>query len=300
MTRIAFATYRGNPAVTDDDHLAVQALAERGVQVDAIPWDAPVKWDGYAAVVLRSTWDFHHRLPEFRRWLDHLDDLGVPTFNPLGLLRWNTTKHYLRSLEALGVGIVPTLWVDADEEDSQSLAETATRKGWMNAIVVKPVVSASAHGTWVAHDIRSDADQRRLRDALASSPHGLMLQPFLAEVQEQGEWSLIFLGGCFSHAVLKRPADGDFRVQGEHGGTAVTASPAIHIVDAAARALEAAARCTQLQPDEILYARVDGVMREGRFLLMELEAVEPFLFLGTSTASAARMASQIESAVAAF
>jgi Prokaryotic glutathione synthetase, ATP-grasp domain. len=292
VTRIAFATYRSAPLITDDDQLVARALAAHGVTVDGVPWDAAVEWGAYAAVLPRSTWDFHHRLPEFRRWLDGLASLGVPTLNPTRLLQWNVTKHYLRSLEARGIAIVPTCWV-AQDSGARSLSGVVAREGWSGAVVVKPIVSASAHGTWVAQGTDPDDDEIRYRTALDASVHGLMLQPFLREVSVEGEWSLIFIGGQFSHAVLKRPADGDFRVQGEHGGSSVAMDPDDELVEAANRAVVAAAACTQLSAADILYARVDGVMREGRFLLMELEAVEPALFFSLAPDAVAHMASAI-------
>ena len=298
MTRIAFATYRAAPLITDVDELVVGALAERGVAVDGVPWDGPVEWDRYAAVLPRSTWDFHHRLPEFRLWLDALASVGVPTLNPSRLLQWNLSKHYLQSLATLGVGIVPTLWVTSEPGGARSLGRTVAEQGWGGAVVVKPTVSASAYGTWVAQRSDPAGDELRYRAALEASAHGLMLQPFLPEVRTQGEWSLVFIGGQFSHAVLKRPAEGDFRVQREYGGSAVAAEPDVQIVDAAARAVAAAAACAQLGATDVLYARVDGVVHDGRFLLMELEAVEPVLFFGLGPEAPARMATQIVTALA--
>ena len=296
-TTIAFATYGSAPHITDDDQLVVRALAERGVEVEGIAWDAPTRWERFAAVLPRSTWDFHHRLPEFQRWLARLGELGVPTLNPARLLEWNVTKRYLRALENRGVDVVPTLWASGSPESRVELADIVTRAEWEGAVVVKPVVSASAHDTWVA--LRSDRahDERRFAASLSASTHGLMLQPFLPEVQSGGEWSIIFLGGRFSHAVLKRPAAGDFRVQEAYGGSTVPARPAAHLIDAAERAVHAAAACTGLTAAEILYVRVDGVERDGRFLLMEFEAVEPVLFFASSPGAAERMASLIHAAL---
>jgi glutathione synthase/RimK-type ligase-like ATP-grasp enzyme len=298
VTRIAFATYPLEPLITDDDLLVAQELAAHGLTVDAVPWDGDVEWDAYAAVLPRSTWDFHHRLREFRRWLDTLTMLGVPTLNPPRLLQWNLTKQYLRSLETLGIPVVPTLWATGHHARDFSFTHAVTRAEWSGGVVVKPIVSASAHDTWVADGTEPEQDERRFRAALEASAHGLMLQPFLPEVRTAGEWSLIFIGGRFSHAVLKRPADGDFRVQEAHGGSSVAANPDPEIVKAGELAVVATAECTQLTAAEILYARVDGVVRDGRFLLMEFEAVEPALFFGSAPDSAARMASAIASALA--
>ena len=297
-SRIAFATHPSSPGITDDDQLVVRALAERGIDVDGIPWDAAVSWEGYAAVLPRSTWDFHHRLPEFQQWIARLTSSGVPTLNPARLLEWNVTKRYLRALEDRGIDVVPTLWASVSADTSVELAHIVNRAEWEGAVVVKPVVSASAHDTWVALGRDRAQDERRFAASLSASTHGLMLQPFLPEVQTGGEWSIIFLGGQFSHAVLKHPAAGDFRVQEAYGGSTVPARPAAHLVDAAERAVHAAAACTGLTPPEILYVRVDGVERDGRFVLMEFEAVEPVLFFASAPESAGRMASLIESALA--
>jgi hypothetical protein len=305
--RIAFATYKRNPGITEDDALVAHALRRRGTRVDGVPWDSAVDWESYSAVVARSTWDFHHRLPEFRRWLDHLTVRRIPTFNPTRLLRWNTTKRYLHQLQLLGIDVIPTLWTAEGEGEGKGdgaqklddLLQSISRAGWPGPVVVKPIVSASAHGTWVAHDVQRETDQNRLRASLAASTQGLMLQPFLTEIQAEGEWSLVFLGGAYSHAVLKRPMAGDFRVQVEHGGSAVARDPAEHIVRTAEQAMEAMTRCAHLRAEEVLYARVDGVVQKGRFLLMELEAVEPCLFFGLAPQSADRMAACLETAIAA-
>ena len=113
-----------------------------------------------------------------------------------------------------------------------------------------------------------------------------MVQPLVDEVRETGEWSLLFYGGQFSHAVLKRPAAGDYRVQWEFGGSAVSAVAPAHLIAGAERVLAAA-------PGDLLYARVDGVERNGQLVLMELELIEPHLFLGWDERAAARLAAAV-------
>lgn len=293
--RVAFATCGALPDISEDDRLLRTALASLGVAVDAMPWDADVDWSRYDAVLPRSTWDYHLRLPEFDAWLTRVDAAGVRLVNPLGVLRWNMTKRYLAQLDACGVAVIPTAWVDGPVVPSGGppmLSDIATAHGWHGALVVKPVVSASASDTWVAAT-RTPEDEQRFQTSLARAHAGLMVQPFLPEIERDGEWSLIWVAGQFSHAVVKRPAAGDFRVQLEHGGFHETASPSPRLVEDGARVVTAAARLAGVAVDDILYARIDGVSREGRLLLMECEMLEPALHLAASDSAASALAGGI-------
>ncbi len=283
MTRIALATYAKLPTLNDDDRLLIQALAERGV--DAVPavWDSPaVRWEEFRGVLVRSCWDYHLRLDEFRRWITRIE--GV-VWNPASLLRWNSHKRYLRDLAARGVPVVPTQWLERGRP--ADLAQVLGGAAWREA-VVKPAVSASAHGTWRTSAATAPADQPRLDAQLRAGD--VMVQPLLPEVAAVGEWSLVFLGGRFSHAVLKRPGRDDYRVQWEFGGSADSAVPPDALVADAARVMAAV-------PGEPVYARVDGVERDGHLMLMELELIEPHLFLGWEHRAAERLAHAVERTV---
>jgi glutathione synthase/RimK-type ligase-like ATP-grasp enzyme len=287
MTLIAFVTYARLPGLSNDDRLAVAELAARGARVDAVVWDDPAaEWERYDAVVVRSCWDYHTRLDAFLAWVARLEGAGVPLWNPPSVLRWNARKSYLRDLAARGVRVPPTHW--AEPGDDAPLAETLRARGWERA-VVKPVVSASAHRTWTATAGDGAAGERRWRETLATAGP-LMVQPFVEGIVRDGEWSLVFLGGAPSHAVLKRPAPGDFRVQEEHGGSSSFALAESGVVADAARALATAARLADVAPEQIAYARVDGYRDAGGLVLMELELLEPSLFLGKDAAAPARFA----------
>jgi glutathione synthase/RimK-type ligase-like ATP-grasp enzyme len=284
MKRIALATSAMLPTLNDDDRLLVPALAELGVAAVPAVWDAPdVQWDefrgGGGAVLVRSCWDYHHRLDEFLAWLTRLERAGVPVWNPPALLRWNSHKGYLRDLAARGVPIVPTRWLARGR--TVGLVQLLHDERWSDA-VVKPAVSASAHGTWRTSFERASADQSRLDELLRAGD--VMVQPFIDEVCDPGEWSLMFFGSRFSHAVRKRPAAADYRVQWEFGGTAAPLAPPPRLI-ADAEAVMAAV------PGHPLYARVDGVERDGRLMLMELELIEPHLFLGWDADASGRLAS---------
>lgn len=279
MKRIALATAAKLPTLNDDDRLVIPALAELGLAAVPAVWDSPdVCWEEFQGVVVRSCWDYHQRLEEFLAWVTRLERAGVPLWNPPALLRWNSHKGYLRDLAAGGVAIVPTRWLARGRR--VGLGQLLSDEGWIDA-VVKPAVSASAAGTWRTSAATASADQSRL-DALLLAGD-VMVQPFIGEVCDPGEWSIIFFGGRFSHAVLKRPAAADYRVQWEFGGTAASMAPPPRLVADAAAVMAAV-------PGNPLYARVDGVERDDRLMLMELELIEPHLFLGWDADATGRLA----------
>jgi hypothetical protein len=286
VRRIALATYAKLPGLNDDDRLLVPALGALGLTAVPAVWDSPdVCWEEFGAVMVRSCWDYHHRLAEFLAWVGRLEQAGVAVCNPLSLLRWNAHKQYLRDLAVRGVPIVPTRWLARGER--VELAELLRIAEWRDA-VVKPAVSASASGTWRTSAAGATADQPRLDELLRAGD--VMVQPFLHEVRDPGEWSLVFLGGRFSHAVLKRPGGGDYRVQWEFGGSAVAMAPPRTLLADAERVMAAA-------PGKPVYARVDGVERDGHLVLMELELIEPHLFLGWDPGAAGRLATAFDAAI---
>src|SRR5215210_4101880 len=266
---IALVTYAGQPALTADDGLLQSALEARGAQVTPVVWSDPAApWAEFDAIVVRSCWDYFLRVGEFREWLDHLDVARAMVFNELGVLRWNTEKSYLRDLERCGVPVIPTQWIGAGE--SESLLDIRRRTGW-SELVVKPAISGGAFRTWRASPGAEATDDARIGAMAADAV--VMLQPLLDVFADEGEWSLVFVDGAYSHAVLKRPRSGDFRVQIGHGGTFEPVTPTTKVVAQAASALRAAP-----SSHAPLYARVDGCIVDGALLLMELELIEPVLF----------------------
>lgn len=271
-----------HPDLTDDDRTAVPVFASRRMAVVPVVWTEPLP-PALDALVLRSTWDYHLQLSRFLGWVDSIEAAGIELFNRPATLRWNVDKKYLLEVEARGVPIVPTRY--AARGSGVALGSLLREVRWREA-VVKPCVSGGAFETWRAGANEADsvrfARQLELMDCL--------IQPFVPELVSEGEWSLLFFGSRYSHAVLKRPVVGDFRVQEEFGGKFEAAEAPAGIVEAAARALEASGQETR-------YARVDGVVRSGRFELMELELVEPSLFLETNAGAAERFAAAIADAL---
>ncbi len=274
--------------LTADDALAVAALASDGITVHAVRWDdADVDWLAYALIVLRSPWDYFRRLPEFVAWLNRLESLGAPVHNPIPVLRDNLDKAYLVRLMEQGVAVTPTVLVPRGL--APSLTALLSQRDWDEA-VVKPAVSAAAFETWRVS--RSSVERGQARFAELVCDRDMLVQPYLAEIAEGGEWSLVFFHGEYSHALRKYPASGDFRVQQYHGGSLSeeTAPPGL---------IATATELLTHVPGPLLYARVDGVMTDQGFLLMELELIEPELFLRTDPAAAARFARAIQRSMAA-
>lgn len=280
--RVALATYAAAPHLAPDDQLLIPALASLGVEgVPAVWSDASIDWGRFDGVVIRSCWDYHRRHAEFMAWLDLLDARGVRAWNSTSTVRWNSTKRYLLDLAARGVSTVPTRII-ADGSPDRVL-ETVRAEGWTR-FVVKPAVSASAYETHALALPLSDDDRSAIERVAAHDD--VLVQPFLDEVTTDGELSLIFFDGDFSHAAIKRTRPGDFRVQTEHGGTVAPIDVVPSIIARARRSLDAL--------DAVpLYARVDGVGDDRSFRLMELELIEPHVFLGSTPGAAGRFASAI-------
>ena len=294
MPSIALATYATLPELADDDRLLIGALANLSAHAVAAVWDDDtVAWTEFDAVVVRSCWDYHLRADEFFAWIDRVTAFGVPIRNPPAMLRWNSRKTYLHDLTIGAVRTVPTLWLLPEDPraKSASLATVLADTGWERA-VVKPIISASAHETWsvTIDEVREDAAawDARLR-ALIARP-GVMVQPFVREVESDGEWSLLFFGGVFSHAVRKYAALGDFRVTREWGGRHERVTPSPNVIRQAERALHAA-------PGDSVYARVDGVLRGDDLVVTELELLEPSLYLDADPAAPMRLAQAIARAL---
>ena len=278
---VALVTCAALPDLSDDDRLLATALERRGARVVPTVWsDVRVDWASFDAIVVRSCWDYFLRTDEFFAWLSRLETEARCVLNDLPLLRWNSRKTYLRDLEARGITIVPTRWLARGTPPS--LAAIRRETGW-SELVVKPVISASAHDTWRSSPGNESQDDARL--GAMTSRVEVLVQPLLEEVVTGGEWSIAFFDGEYSHAVLKHPRAGEFRVQSEHGGTVTVIEPPPRVIAQASLAL----RCAPAG-ERALYARVDGCIVGDAFVLMELELIEPALFLGTSARAAERLA----------
>jgi glutathione synthase/RimK-type ligase-like ATP-grasp enzyme len=286
--RVALVTCAAYPNLFDDDLLLARALEELGISpVPAIWNDNAIDWKSFAALVIRTPWDYFERAAEFRAWLDARIASGVLMCNAGDILDWNYDKGYLQDLEAAGVPLVPTIGIRRGEQ--ADIAALARARGW-NEIVVKPTISGGAYRTYRFCVDDAAAYTKEIDDTLAD--RGVLVQPFLPEILSDGELSLLFFDGVFSHAVRKRPRPGDYRVQFQFGGTTES-------VEVDPKLVAQARACVLAAPSLPVYARVDGVVKDGRFLLMELEVFEPLMFLACHPEAPGRFARAVEGRVLA-
>lgn len=237
-------------------------LRSQGVESGLVDVSEELDLRGYQAATPLLAWGYHDRPDLWSARLDDLARLGLPILNPVATLRWNSRKTYLAELAERGAPVTPTLFADSITPEA---LDAARERFGTPLLVAKPVVSAGAKST-----VRLAPG-----DPLDEAPLGAaMIQPYLPAIVGEGEVSMLYFGGRFSHAVTKIAAPGDFRVQARLGGAArPLATPPREAFEAAEAVLAAC-------PHRLDYARVDLIRGpEGRLVLMELEAIEPDLFL---------------------
>lgn len=279
--RLALITWSGLPQGAESERLMLPYLASQNVEAKLVDWRAPaMDFSQFDLVVLGSCWDYHLRGGEFTEWLRSTAG-EVPMLNDPETVLWNLNKVYLREMPAMGIEIAPTVFVNGSGPIALSAWQEI--RSW-NKSVVKPVVSASAHKTWL-FDSEALPDENELNKMQGEA---FLIQQFIPEIATQGEISFVYIDGAYSHAVLKRPAAIDFRVQKEHGGSAELFHPSPALLD---QANQIAAAVPQVR--DSLYCRIDAVARNGRLILMELELIEPELFLGLAEGAAERFARAI-------
>lgn len=282
QTRIALATYAGAPDLAPDDRLLVPALERLGITATPVVWsDRSVSWRDFEAVILRSCWDYHLRFAEFQDWLRSLERADVRCWNTSHMVRWNADKRYLLDLARRGIATIPTMI--AARGRPHAVEAIAAAEGWSH-FVIKPAVSASGYET---HALRTPLDAAARAAIVRVATIGdVLVQPFAPEVGESGELSLTFFDGAFSHATLKRARAGEFRVQTEHGGSVDATAVDDTLVAQATNVIESL-------DERPLYARVDGIARGDSLLLMELELIEPNVFMSYHADGAQRFAAAI-------
>lgn len=279
---VALVTCAELPALVPDDRLLLAALEARGLAAAPAVWDAPeFDWARARLCLLRSTWDYSTRLQEFLSWAASVAPV-TQLWNPLPVIRWNAHKSYLYRLAARGVHVVPTVLLPAGSRTN--LDRMLEANHWQDAII-KPAVSLSARETMRVSSRDPLPAQAHLERLLATED--VMVQPFFPSVEQEGELSLMFIEGECTHAVCKRPAAGDYRVQEEFGGTVESIEPSGPALSLARQALNAAGF-------ETLYARADLMAgADGRLRVVELELIEPSLFFGHFPAAVEQLAAAL-------
>jgi glutathione synthase/RimK-type ligase-like ATP-grasp enzyme len=268
--------------ILHDDALLSAALERRGLTTERVDWARPdVDWTGFRCAVFRTTWDYFERFGEFTAWLDRVER-ATALLNAPSIIRWNMDKHYLEDLARRGISVVESRFIERGTK--ASLPDLLRESGWEEA-VLKPCVSGAAR-----HTYRVDRANAAVLDPVARrllTEESLILQPFLHAIVEEGEDTLVVLKGRVTHAVRKVAKPGDFRVQVDHGGTVRPLEPSSEQIDLAERTMAA---CRPLPA----YGRVDMVRDNGgRLAVMELEVIEPELWLRLHPPAAEAMAEAI-------
>ncbi|MBU1637396.1 hypothetical protein KKC97_06995 [bacterium] len=303
--KIGLVTCSDLPALIPGDQLLQKELLARGHNAQAVVWDSEVEWETFDYLIIRNPWDYSWRITEFLRWVTHIERLEIPLHNPPAMIRWNSSKGYLRELQAAGIAIPETEWIPSGVV--LNLKKILEERKWQEAIV-KPLISASARDTFrftinEADELSAEiAKLRKTGVMLAKHSYDLhtahrearperdwMVQEFLPEILESGEFSFVFFNGNYSHTINKTPKAGDYRIQQRHGGTYRAAAPDQNLISQARTVLSKIPFDTSP-----LYARVDGIIRNNQLILTELELLEPDLYFATCPEAVKRMVEGIE------
>ena len=269
--KIALVGYKKQEKLTqgvanDEDADLLHFLIGKGLDVVPVIWnDDNVDWTGFNVAIIKSPWDYHNHLPAFLNWLNQLEKLNVRVLNPVEIIQWNSHKKYLKDIAQNGLPVIAAEYINKGSDfDGRFFDLFGT-----DQLVVKPCVSAGAQNTVIVTQNNLKERTEEIRQLLETEDY--IVQPFVEEIKN-GEWSFLFFNGEYSHCSLKTPKQNDFRVQHYHGGSISYPAPDPLHIEQAGTYLKSLAQPT-------LYARVDGVLINNIFTLMELELIEPYLFL---------------------
>jgi glutathione synthase/RimK-type ligase-like ATP-grasp enzyme len=271
--KIGFVTTAEWPAMMPYDLHARQILMEKQIGVEILSWEDFDEENvnqlaDFDLIVIRTTWNYYKQIQAFKNFLDLVEKSGVKVYNPVKLIKWNMDKKYLQELQSDGFDIIPTIFVFNGEEDS---FEQAVARGWKQ-IVLKPMISAGSYDTFV---IDADDPKRfyELKNKFyVNRPY--LLQEFLPEIVT-GEISTLHFANGYGYSVNKVPKTGDYRVQFQYGGI-------YHLQEVDPVIENISSRLAEKLGHSTLYRRLDGIWKNGKFLIMELELIEPDLYLNMS------------------
>ena len=253
------------------DNLLIAPFAQHGITIETISWHAKnVDWSRFSAVIVRSTWDYQDDAESFIATLSEIEKSGTRLLNPFKLIQWNVSKEYLQTLEQQGVEIIPSQFF---QQADSGLIQSHFAYFETDELIIKPLISANSDNTFRLTRSALAAQTELLDSIFQTTP--CVIQPFLSSVVDEGEYSLFYFNGQYSHTIKKVPKQGDFRVQEEHGGQLHTVQPDPALLDTAQLVL------AQL-PESSLYARIDLLRSKSTsphtWQLMEVELIEPSLY----------------------
>jgi glutathione synthase/RimK-type ligase-like ATP-grasp enzyme len=267
--------------LTEDD-LVRDALENKGLEVTRKDWSDPYfDWSSTRMALFRTTWDYFHKFQHFYNWLDRI---SKKTFlcNPESLVRWNLDKHYLKDLENKGINVTPTVYINKGSKIS--LREIYKETNWKET-VLKPTVSGAARHTYKMNTNNIADHEAIFKDLIRQED--MMLQEFQKSVLEKGEIAFMVIGGKFTHAILKKAKEGDFRVQDDFGGT-------VHNYDANDEEIKFAEKVVSVCEPQPVYARVDIIDdNDGNPAVTELELIEPEMWFRHNPEAAETLAESI-------
>lgn len=278
---ISMDDYTSN--VLTEDRLVQEAIEKQGFKVNRKSWDdEDFNWESTKNIIFRTTWDYFDRFNELSKWL--LDvQYKTNLINPRELILWNIDKHYLGDLELKGIPIPPTQYIE--KGDKRTLEEIATSTTWKK-FILKPVISGAARHTYLFDIHEIDRIEPIFKELIGNE--SMMLQEFQKNILEKGEIALILFGGKYSHCVLKKAKQGDFRVQDDFGGT-------LHDYTPSEEEIALAEECVYACPTLPLYARVDIMWdNQNNPIIGELELIEPELWFRRDEEAATRFADVIQ------
>lgn len=281
MQKIVFLSCNKIEGFHNSDEVIRIVMEKSDYEVDVRDWDADVDWSQYDALIFRSTWDYFEREVEFRAFLEKLENLDVMIFNNLNVVNKNIHKFYLKEFEEQGVNIIPSIFIN---RGSAKKLKEYIPPDWQN-MVIKPAFSGGAYLTKLFEMDQIESIEEEYKQHLAEGD--FIIQQFIPEIQTEGEVSLLFFNKQYSHAIIKKPLKGDFRVQSQFGGKYSSYSASQKLIDTATHIMS-------LEKEELLYARVDGVIVKDEFFLMELELIEPDLFTLFDDGAAGRFVSALK------
>lgn len=282
--RCAYLTMSDKGDYVTDEYLSFEPMAAYDWSVDMVAWqDSSVNWDDYDAVYICTPWDYPQHADKFISVLENIDRSSALLVNDLSLVRWTLSKIYLRDLEKCGVAIVPSAWYE--DIDAATIPTFFAALGG-DKLVIKPTIGANAMDTFVLTNPVADELAEHLCAIYSERPY--FVQPFIENIQHEGEYSLFYFAGEYSHAILKSPEEGDFRVQEEHGADIVSVEPSTDLLEVASQVI------AQIDPQPV-YVRADFVRGDNnQFLLMELELIEPSLYFRMDDNAAQRFAAAFD------
>jgi glutathione synthase/RimK-type ligase-like ATP-grasp enzyme len=268
--------------ILDDDKLVTEALQKRGLSVTRTNWDNPTfDWTKTRYAIFRTTWDYFDRFAEFSPWLKKVST-QTHLVNPIETIWWNIDKHYLLDLSNQGIPTPPTVFIE--QGDSRLLSEIVKQSGWANSIL-KPAVSGSARHTYKLDVSNIESHETIFKQLIKEE--SMLLQEFQHQITTKGEVALMVFGGKYSHAVLKKAKQGDFRVQDDFGGS-------VHEYTPTKEEIKFAEDATSKVKPLPVYARVDVIWdNEDNLCVSELELIEPELWFRKHPPSAEMFAEAV-------